>query len=564
MVAADTGNPIRRASITLSPAGPSLSPGSGRGAASAATASRLTPSQSGPPSQQSVFPSRPRQATTNAQGVFEFTGLPAGTYRVLASPSQYLPQYLGMAYGAKKPNGPFSLDSGQSISLKDGESFEKALIALPRGAVITGRVTDENADPLARVEVYTVFYPAGSPRGQRTGSGAQTDDLGQFRVYGLLPGDYVIAAEARGNTYSQPNAPPATEEEKIGFLTTYYPGTTDETAAQRVRARLGSETPGIEIRLGQGRLFRVSGSVTDSQGRAGTRVSGQLMRRANGFNGGPGFGFSTDEQGRFEMRNIPAGNYRLLVQQMRGDVGPGGRGQETEPAEMASVPLTVSSDLEGVVVMTMAGTTIKGQIVIEQAAASPSTGQIRVMPASGNLEDTIGLRMPQPVIVGPDLTFTMKGLMGELLLRAMAPNLYVKSIAVGGDDVTDTPREFKADDRIVITLTARASTLEGNVADGGGAVPADTGVVVFSEDKGAWRTSSTRTHRAIVDADGHFRVAGLMPGRYLVVAVPRERLNMVPAEAAFFEQLSKDALPVVIGEDEQRKMDLKVVVGSGG
>jgi Carboxypeptidase regulatory-like domain len=564
VVAADTGNPIRRASVTLTSVSPTQSAGStGRGMRGAAPPVQ-PPARSGQPPREFGPYNRPRQVTTNAQGVFEFTGISAGTYRLVANSSPYLPQYLGMSYGAKKPSGPFSVDSGQSISLQDGESFEKALIALPRGGVIAGRVTDENTEPLARVQVYTVFYPAGAQRGMRTGAGAQTDDLGQFRLYGLLPGDYVVAAEARGNTWAQPNAPPETEEDKVGFLTTYFPGTTDEIAAQRVRIGAGSETPGIEIRLGQGRLYRVAGFVTDSQGRPGTRVNGQLMRRANGFSGGPGFGFSTDERGQFEMRNIPAGSYRLVVQAMRGDFGPGGRGPDSEPGEMASVPLTVADDLEGVGIMTMAGTTIKGQVVIEQAAAPPSSGQIRVMPASANPEETVGLRMAQPVLVEPDLTFTLKGLMGEWLLRTMAPNLYVKSITVGADDITETPREFKATDRVVITLTSRASTLEGSVTDGKGTVPADTGVVVFSEDKSSWHTSSTRTHRAITDGEGHFRVPGLMPGRYLVVAVPRERLSVVPGEALFFEQMAKEAVPVVIGEDEQRKVDLKVVESSGG
>ena len=124
-------------------------------------------------------------------------------------------------------------------------------------------------------------------------------------------GEYAVIAEARGPTFVPPNALPETEEDKIGFMTTYYPGTPDEAAAQRVRARSGAETPGLEIRMVTGRLFRVSGMVTDSQGRASARTNGQL------FKGNPqntsSYGFSTDEQGRFQMRNIPPGNYRLIV-----------------------------------------------------------------------------------------------------------------------------------------------------------------------------------------------------------------------------------------------------------
>jgi hypothetical protein len=187
------------------------------------------------------------------------------------------------------------------------------------------------------------------------------------------------------------------------------------------------------------------------------------------------------------------------------------------------------------------------------------------MAVVGSPEESMGMRMSQqPALVGPDQTFTIKGLMGEYMLRVAAPNLYVKSVVLdGGDDVTDTPHEFKTNDRVVMTVTSRASTLEGTVTDSKGSVAPETGVIVFSEERGTWRTSSTRTRRAAADADGYFRVQGLMPGTYFVIAVPRERLNIVPgaADALFFEQLSKDAVSVVIGDDEERKLVLKVVEG---
>jgi hypothetical protein len=537
VIAADTGNPMRRARLTLVPLGP-FPTGGGRGAG-------------------------PRQATTNAQGVFEFTGLPAGSYNVIASVPEYSPQYLGMAYGAKKPSALFFSNMGQPIKLTDGQTFEKAVIALPRGAVISGRVTDENTDPLARVQVYAVYYAPGSARGRRVGAGAQTDDLGQFRIYGLSPGDYVVGAEARESTYVEPNAPPQSEADRVGFLTTYYPGTPDESSAQRVRTRPGAEIQGIEIRLGQGRLFRISGMIMDSQGQPG-RVDGQLMRRGPGFMGGPGFGFSTDERGQFQMRNIPPGEYRLIVQQIRRDFGPPSPNEEVDPGEMAVVPLTVSADLDNVMVTTAASATITGQIVIEPASPAPR-GVLRVMAASADQEGTMGMRQPQPGIVGPDLTFKMRGLFGRYLLRTFAPNLYVKSVAVGAEDITNSPREFKPDDRVVITLTSRASTLEGTVTGANGPATADTAVVAFSEDRESWRRSSTRTGRTVVDAEGHFRIPGLMPGRYLIVALPREQLNFFPGddEENFFERLSKTAVPVVLGEDDHRKVDLRVGEDSG-
>ena len=566
VVAADTGSAIRRASVSLIPTAPPPPPPSPPGAPASRTnsATTTTTMMNGMPVQVSGGSlNRPRTATTDSQGAFEFTGLPAGTYRVSASANQFYAAYLGMTYGAKRPNGPGIQDFGQSIELANGQVFDKAIIGLPRGGVITGRVTDENGDALARVQVFTLLYPPGSLRGQRTGAGAQTDDLGQFRLFGLIPGDYVIVAEARGPTYVQPNAPQETEEDKIGFVTTYYPGTADEGAAQRVRARTGGETAGIEMRMASGRLFRISGAVIDSQGRPSIRTNGSLMRRQ--LNAMNNFGFSTDEQGRFQMRNIPPGNYRLVVRAANMPIGDGSR-PVNDSSEMANVPLSVNADLENIAVMTSPGVTITGQVVFEQGPPLSIPQPMRVIAQNADPEVNMGMINPQPAVVTPDLTFTMKGMMGEFLLRAGAQGHYLKAVMMGAEDITDTPREFKNGDKVTLVLTPRASTLEGTVTDALGKPTTDASVIFFSEDKASWRLNSSKMRRSAVDPTGHYRLAGLMPGRYFIAAVPRDRMNgLTPGtDATFFEQMSKDSTAVVIGEDEQRQVDLKVAVSPGG
>lgn len=569
VVAADTGNPIRRAMVNLSPMAPPMRP-LGTPPPQGTTMTTRTVIMNGAPSQVTTGVSMnvnlvSRSATTDSQGMFEFAGLPAGSYRLRASAGQYSAAYLAMEYGSKKPSGPGSFDPGTPIQLGDDERFDKAVVALPKGAVITGRVSDDNGDPMARVQVYPMFFPSGAARPQRMGSNAQTDDLGQFRLYGLMPGDYIVVAEAQRNTFSPPNAPPETEEEKIGFMTTYYPGTADEGGAQRVRTRAGGETPGIEIRMAMGRLFRISGMITDSQGRTSNRTSGTLVRR--GAAGSmSSFGFSTDEQGRFQMRQIPPGNYRLVV---RGrPMGP--EAPQNEPGETASMSLTVASDLEGLTLVTAPGATITGEIVFEQGGPQLQPGQnapaIRVTAQMGDPESNIGMPGPQPATVTLENTFTMKGMSGEFLLRGNAAGQYLKRVMLGAEDITDTPREFKTGDKVTLVMTSRASTVEGNVTDAAGKPVTDAALIIFSDDKSAWRMNATRTRRTGVDPNGHYRAMGLMPGRYYVIATTRERLNVpsMNVDPSFFEQLTKDATTFVVGEDEQRQVDLKLVTGSGG
>src|SRR5262245_31767323 len=303
-------------------------------------------------------------------------------------------------------------------------------------------------------------------------------------------------------------------------MTTFYPGTADDASAQRVRARAGAETPGIEIRMVTGRLFTIAGMVADSQGRSLLRASGSLFKRSGNTGPSTSFGFSTDEQGRFQMRNIAPGNYRLTVRQQTppGPRNPDGSPQDT--AEFASVPLSINNDMDNLLVVLSPGATITGSIVLEGGAPQSSSPQaFRVNALIGDPDAMVGMPGPSPAVVKPDLTFTMKGFMGELLLRANASSYYMKSVTLGAEDITDTPHEFKNGDRVTITLTSRSSTLEGTVTDDAGKPVTDAGILLFSDDKASWRLNSIRTRRNAADPSGRFRLTGLPSGRYFLIAV---------------------------------------------
>jgi carboxypeptidase family protein len=552
VVSADRGAPVRRANVTLTTV---MAPPSMRG-----NPAELAPG--GPPAGRSSQPMTPRRATTDSDGQFEFAGLAAGTYRIIASPSQYASQYLSMSYGATKPMGMYWNEQGQSIELKDGESFDKVVIALPRGGIITGRVTDENAEPLARVQVYTMAFPPGMSRAQRTGGGATTDDLGQFRLWGLNGGEVIIVADARANSFVGPNAPPETEADRTGYVTTYYPGTLDEAMAERVRVKIGEETQGIDIRVGQARLYHISGFVVDSKGRPLANANGQLMRRGPTVGVAPLFAMS-DNKGQFQMRNVPPGEYRLVFRQQQQNIGPFSPNAPREPVEMASVPIAIAgADVDNIMVTTSLGTTITGQIVFEGVPPTGDLTNMRVFASASSSNDAAGVGSPEPATVTAEHRFTLKGLMGEYVLRTGIQNHYIKSVTANGEDVTDVAREFKASDRVTITMTSVVATIEGNVTDTRDVQLPEAGVMLFSEDKASWRFNSIWTKRTGFDQKGHFRITGLMPGRYYVAAVPRQRLDLSRGgdiDAAFFEQLAKEATLVVIGADEQRTVELRML-----
>lgn len=566
VVGGDSGTPIGHAVVSLVPAPPPLLLSNGAGAGNIVTtvavgSSPLFPTQSAIATP--VAMARPKTATTDSQGAFEFRDLPAGSYRLRAAPSPYEAQYLAIAFGAKRPSGVGVQDMGKSLTVSEGQALQGVTLALPRGCVIAGQVTDDNGTPLARVQIRGTLFMPSIPQGVSIG-GASTDDRGQFRLFGLQPGDYVIAAQAQNGSFIPPGALTQTNEDRVGFLTTFFPGTPDEGAAQRVHVDPGAELSGIDIRMSTGRLFRVSGMVVDSQGRP-ARASGSLAHgTATSFMMSSGFG--TDPQGRFQMQNVQPGEYHLVARQISN--GAPGQPPPAGPQEMAIVPISVQDDLENVIVRLSPGATIAGQVTFDSGLpplpAGTVTPRVTVMVSPGDAMNMFGIGNVRSVTGDADLAFTLTGLIGEYLVRGNTPGAYLKSVLLeSGQDITDTPHEFKDGDHITLVMTTRTSAVQGTVTDAQGAPVTDAMITLFSEDKTGWRQNSVHTRRAGADANGQFRIMGVLPGRYLITAESRDVLGPL-TDASGFEQLAKGATSLVVGDAEQRTVNLKVAAPSGG
>jgi len=221
IVAADTGSPIRRAQVRIN----------------------------APDVRES------RVAATDQQGRFEIKELPAGRYTMMASKGGFV----SLQYGQRRPS-----ESGTPIELGDGQTLEKITIALPRGSVLGGRITDEFGEPVANASVTAMRYGyvGGARRMMPGGQNSRdtTDDQGQFRLFGLPPGDYFVSATLRtgGQEVTDPMG------ELSGYAATYYPGTTNVAEAARITLAVSQENTGISFGLIATKLVRVSGQVLTS------------------------------------------------------------------------------------------------------------------------------------------------------------------------------------------------------------------------------------------------------------------------------------------------------------
>jgi hypothetical protein len=144
--------------------------------------------------------------------------------------------------------------------------------------------------------------------------GQQTNDLGEFRLYGLAPGEYFIAAMAGGfSAFGGPNVAPTRGDSGTTTVMTYYPGTTDQSAAGRIVIVPGAEVGNIVFTLQTVPTFRVAGIVVDEGGSPIAHAMVMLMGDPRSEMFGPGGSAESQDDGRFVIGGVPAGTYKVTA-----------------------------------------------------------------------------------------------------------------------------------------------------------------------------------------------------------------------------------------------------------
>ena len=477
-----------------------------------------------------------RLSTTDADGRFELRDLPAGRWTISATKGGFVTQQFGQRH---------SFESVEPVDLADGQRFT-ANFTLSRGSAITGRVSDEFGDPItgARVQVLRSQVQQGRRRLVPTANGAQTDDTGAFRVFGLAPGEYYVAASLQA-------APADSSTNPVSYAPTYFPGTGNIADAQRLTLTLGTEQSGINFVLQPVRAVRVSGTVVDSNG-APTQALLNLTPAGFGDDGGLQLGNPARvlPDGSFTILNVVPGEYVLTVN---------GRPNGNATPEVASMPVTVGNDdLAGVSIATSKGGTIRGTIVADNNAKVATTNiQVSVQalrPAPGNFQPRTQ--------VSSGGTFELNGLIGAQVLRVdrLPDGWTVKSIRANGRDVTDTALEFRGSEAatVQVVLTNRISEVSGAVKANGQPVTSAS-VVLFPEDAAQWVFPSRRVRMVRVDQTGVFRAQSLPPGeRYLAVAVDYLEQGEFQ-DPLFLERMRGRATAFSLTDGENKNVDLTLV-----
>jgi protocatechuate 3,4-dioxygenase beta subunit len=441
---------------------------------------------------------------SEADGHFQFRGIIPGQYRLRVERNNYVKR----EYGQRTVTGP-----GATLTLRDGQEMKDLLFRLIPSATIAGRVEDEDGEPIswAHVTALRSSYSNGK-RTFTTAAANSTNDLGEYRLFGLPPGRYFISATyhpgAVHGGFDEDFDYNGADSLKENYVLTYYPGTYDATKAQSITVKSGEEIPSMDFMMRPTAVYVVRGRVVNTipnpkhEERAMVFVTpraGAIQSDSVTF--GPNNG--TKKDGTFELPGVAPGAY--TIEAMINDT-------EGEHAVTQSIDVG-EADVEGI------------QLVISKGFSV--SGHVRWDGTPGNVEDSLYLigRVDGQsnamaggyARVDRDGSFVWNRLSDSAMrinVEGLNNSGYVKAADYGGVDVLEqgfTPRAG-SNATLEFTLSARGAQVEGTATDENGLPVVGVWVVLVPDEKHRDRHDLYRTERT--DQHGVFKIKQVAPGDY--------------------------------------------------
>lgn len=441
--------------------------------------------------------------SADAAGKFAMKDIEAGKYRLNVNRNGYV----STAYGARSPGRP-----GTTLTLLRGQNLKDIVFRLAPHAVITGRILDEDGDPVPYVRVQLMTYRYQQGRKQLSySSGGNTNDLGEYRIFGVAPGKYYLSAIASNNqnfgiVQDRSTTPPPEED----YVPTYYPGTTDVATATRVDIPAGGQVQGMTLTLIKAHTVHVKGHVNYTlPGRQ--RVMLYLLPRGSGIGGPIGLRpTQADAKEDFDFRSVGPGSYYLNAVINEGS-----------KSYQARTPIDVgNTDIEKVSLTIGPGIEVTGHVAVEGPdALDLSNVRIMLQP-----RETLGIMFGgfSPARIDENRSFKLQdvapGLM-NLNVTGIPSGAYLKSVRSDQTDVlanglsTDLPPA-----PLEVLLSPNAAQVTGTVQNSNTSGPAPGTTVVLVPQEKERKEQQSYYKLITTDQNGGFTFKDVVPGEYKIYA----------------------------------------------
>jgi hypothetical protein len=467
-------------------------------------------------------------ATSDPAGRFQFTDLSPGSYRVYATHDGYLQAEYG-----RRPASP----SGVPVRLFEGQTSPDLDLRMTPTGAIAGRVL-RGSEPVANVWVRALKarYTTGELE-FTVADWTQTDDRGEYRLFGLAPGPYFVSASPRGRPHldgdslvtpamaSNANNNQLTDRVKLSvdsiaaaafdrasYPVVYHPGTIDANAAQPIDVAPGAVVAGVDLALVPSASFHLRGQVIVDATAAGSPVVVSLEPGGSSY-GLPIGSVRADASGAFDIPDVVPGRYFVSAQTLgAANASPASQLHDVVPVDITDhepPPLTIAL---------RRGVAVTGHVTLQGRTMAPDDPALLVQLSGIQARGSCCAAAR----VGADGAFTINNVTPrDYRLRVMQAGrtFWVRSVRFGGDEMAESLVRIGADAsgrELEIVLDTKTSTLDALVQDANQHPLA--GVLVIAVPPADRRDRPAAYRSATTGADGHAHLDGLAPFEYSLFA----------------------------------------------
>jgi protocatechuate 3,4-dioxygenase beta subunit len=482
-------------------------------------------------------------ASTDAGGHFHIENVLPGRYRFYLEKTGFVEVN---ARGIKSDVNVFTVQAGQTV--------DDLLLRMLPTAIISGRITDEDGDPMSGVRVIAQKKKPGKSTRETTGSEA-TNDLGEYRLSGLFPGQYWIVAmpppDIRDYEPQHEKSPQGDSPPDNRYVTTYYPGTYDAMQASAVTLRADDEMP-VNFTLVPARTYRVRGIVTGVP--AAQKPVVELVSRA----GDSIHASEVGPDGQFEVRGVAPGSYVLRAS----------AGTELQSLTARQDVNVVAADVEGVKLAPLPSFRLSGHLRIDGPASADLT-QYTVNLRQAELPEDPGFFMSQDFFG----TNAPVDRLGNFEWKNVNPGAYIVQVYGGDGQSNFFLKSVKLGERTIETgftasgpatldllVSFKGGTVEGAVVEKEKDVDndhpvANATVVAVPEEK--YRKLPDRFGIGSSDQHGRFTIRGVAPGSYTLYAW-QDLEEGVYRDADFLKSQEANGTAVKVEEGSHQTVELEL------
>ncbi|HEX7331259.1 MAG TPA: carboxypeptidase regulatory-like domain-containing protein [Pyrinomonadaceae bacterium] len=437
------------------------------------------------------------RATTDQDGFYRFTNLGPGNYSITPS----VPAYV---MAKKDPQS-------KTVLIGEDENVENINFALVRGGVITGRVTDADGRPVIEQQISLYSVENLEKRSPETPMWAdlqvQTDDRGIYRMFGLNPGRYKVAAGRTDENAYDFNTP-----ERPNYRQVFHPDATEHTKGTVIEVSEGSEANNVDIALGRAmQIFSASGVAIDDKGVPVPSVRFEVQRRVGQRIEFVNAYAASNSRGEFLIDGLIPGKYSISVSEAGGG---------DMQAEALSFDI-IDQDIGGLTVRLSKGASLTGFIVLENQNKSLlsqlSEMQLRAISIAPN---GVGNFAMSPI--GADGSFRLTGLPGGTInlmlgsmMNPMAKGFVIARVERDGIVSPSTRLEIKDGEQLTgvrVIVSYGTATVRGTVKIENGSLPEGARILLRLTKPG--EVLPNFRPLTVADERGHFLIDAMPAGTY--------------------------------------------------